>query len=76
MAGGLKYFQKHEGQIKLLKILLTGGGAAMPGLDRFIEEKIGLKTERGNPWRMIKNPPPERKSTLFTTSIGLAMRQL
>jgi len=76
MAGGLKYFQKHEGQIKLLKILLTGGGAAMPGLDRLIEEKIGLKTERGNPWRMIKNPPPDQKSTLFTASIGLAMRQL
>jgi len=72
---GLNYYKKHNEKAKISKIILTGGGAAMPGICGFFEEKIGIKTEVGNPWQAIKNPPKEKQTVIFTTAIGMAMRQ-
>jgi len=74
-ASGLNYYKKYNEKAKISKIILTGGGAAMPGLCSFLENKIGIKTEVGNPWQAIKNPPKEKQTVIFTAAIGMAMRQ-
>jgi len=74
----LNYYRKNrDDKVGLNKVILTGGGALMPGLRGFLEDKIGLRVELGDPWRMIKNPPSQAQvpKTLFTTAIGSAMRQ-
>lgn len=76
MAAALKFYQSRKEKTKISKIILAGGGASMPGLCGFLEDKIGLKTELGNPWQAVKNPPKTEESLQYTTAIGLAMRQI
>ena len=76
IAAALKYYQSHKEKAKIEKIVLVGGGASMPGLCGFLQEKTGIRTELGNPWQSIKNPPKEKQGLQFTTAIGLAMRQV
>jgi len=73
---GIKYYQGHKGNKTISKILVVGGGAKMPGLTRYLTDKIKIKTELGNPWQMILNPPQDTSILQATTAIGLAMRQI
>lgn len=76
IASGIKYHQGHQEGVKISKILLSGGGASLEGLIKFIQNEIGLKTEYGDPWQKINNLPPDKNRFQFTTAIGLAMREL
>jgi len=76
IASSLKYYQSHKEKAKISKIILAGGGAAMPGLTSFIGDEIGIKTELGNPFQAILNPPSQEEALRYTTSIGLAMREV
>ena len=73
---GIKYYQGRKGKRTISKILVVGGGAKMPGLAEHLTEKTKIKTELGNPWQLIKNPPKSTDTLQATTAIGLAMRQL
>lgn len=76
IARAIKYYQSQKGEAGVSKILLTGGGAGLSGLVNFIQEGTGLKTERGNPWRRVTNPPKREDSFIFTTAVGLSMREI
>jgi type IV pilus assembly protein PilM len=66
----------------LHEILLTGGGANLPGLDQaFLRFFDNVHIQRGNPWANILPPgknvrPPLnlQESVLFSTALGLALR--
>ena len=67
-------------QKEVKKIILTGGGALMTNLDRFISRQLKMEVSIGNPWI---NFPPKRIKNLslsnsisYTTAIGLALRNL
>lgn len=68
---------------KNIKILLSGGGANLKGLDSFFQENTKMETSLANPWinilpAVVKHPlqiPPE-ESLEYRTAIGLAMRGL
>lgn len=76
ISSGIKYYQGHKEGAKITKIILTGGGASLTGLVKFIQNEIGIKTECGDPWQKVMNPPPDKNKLQFTTAIGLAMRKI
>lgn len=74
ITNAIKNYKGHFGQDKeILLIKLCGGGANMKGLGPFLEESLGIKTEVGNPFKKIENPPPS-PALEYTTAIGLAER--
>jgi len=82
----LHYYQTHSSHEHLApdnqgvsKILLCGGGSNLKGLPEFLEQKIKIPVELGNPWINIlteKEKPtmPLSKSMAYTTALGLALR--
>ena len=82
----LNYFRshptpEHSNRPLISKIILCGGGANLAGLDEFLQEKLHLPVDIGNPWVNILKPPisevpeiPYEESIAFTTALGLALR--
>ncbi|MBD3208720.1 MAG: type IV pilus assembly protein PilM [Candidatus Nealsonbacteria bacterium] len=82
----LHYYQTHSSHEHLppdnqgvSKILLCGGGSNLKGLPEFLEQKINIPVELGNPWVNIlteeeKPTMPLSKSMAYTTALGLALR--
>lgn len=80
---GIRYFSSSEDSKTLNKILLGGGGAAIPGLKEFVAERTGVETDTVNPFRLI---PCDSKvfgesgisvslSNIYAPALGLAMRK-
>ncbi len=65
-------------------ILLTGGGANLPGLEAVILKYFdNVNIQRGNPWVNILSPGKSKHPTLslkesvhFSTALGLALRKI
>lgn len=84
----LEYFHSHPTpqhcrQPLIKKIITCGGGANLAGLDEFLEDKLKISVQTGNPWVNILEPPlaevpelPYEESVAFTTALGLALRGL
>ena len=73
------YNTKYKNESPISQILLTGGGAGLPGIDLFLVKSIGLETVIANPWKMLSiarvpdvlHPyAPE-----YATAIGLALKE-
>lgn len=66
------------------EILLTGGGANVPGLDKaFLKHFENVHVQRGNPWVNVlgdngstRVPMDVKESIRYSTALGLAMRQV
>ncbi|NTU69763.1 pilus assembly protein PilM, partial [bacterium] len=65
---------------EIKKIIVTGGNAHFPGMTEFLADYFRIKTEIGNPWTNVTAYPlkamPKLKASLYTTAIGLALREL
>jgi len=66
---------------EIKKILLCGEGANLKGLTNFLERRLGIPVEYGNPWINVfpggKKKIPKllfEKSLKYTTVLGLALR--
>lgn len=73
------YFQK-SGK-KVIKFILTGGTAALPGLVEYFVEKFGREIRIGDPFKDIEYPPIlapilREIGPSFAVAVGLAMREL
>lgn len=78
-------FEFYETQSKgrsVERILLSGGGARLNGLDKFLADKFGLTVEFANPFRQVQVPTKgpfealiESNATAFGVSMGLALRK-
>ncbi len=75
----ITFFQEKNTSLKVEKIILTGGTAALPGLPLYIANSTGLTVEIGNAWQNISYPA-ELESSLaslslsYGTAIGLSLR--
>lgn len=79
------YFSDEASSGSIDKLILTGGGSQMPGLDRYLEKKLKIKTERGRSLgklNLSKTMDPEGSRQMIEHEpamgvlIGLAMRGL
>lgn len=68
----------HQG---IEKILVSGGGANLKGLIKFLREQLQIPVGLANPWVNILPPPlkglpelPFEESLKYATAIGLALR--
>lgn len=68
---------------KVEKIILSGGGASLKGIEEFLSKKLNICVEIGDPWinfsNKIKNkisPDFTKKSLSFVTSLGLSLTKI
>lgn len=60
-------------------IILSGGTSAMFGLDKYFSETLGIKVEKGDPWKNLEydkrlEDSVKKMGASFSVAIGLAMR--
>ncbi|GBD93672.1 competence protein A [bacterium BMS3Abin05] len=72
--------QIHE---SVSKIILSGGGALLTGIDAYLSEKIGIAVEKSNPFESVymdgdafDTEELTQVAPIFSTAIGLAKSQL
>ena len=63
------------------KIVLSGGSAFLPNLDKYLSETLKIKVIIGDPWHRLTYPRALRPilnelAPRFAISIGLALREL
>lgn len=75
----LNFYYSHFGNAnKITRIIMCGGGAALPKLNEILSTKLNLPVAPGNPWKnlflkkSIELPPETALS--YATAIGLALR--
>lgn len=66
---------------KIEKIILTGGGAALPNLKEYLARQLALRVYIGDPWARVIYPEELRPvldeiGPKFSIAIGLAMREI
>lgn len=66
---------------KIERVILSGGGANLLGLDKYFEKQINLPTVTGNPFLRVDYPPTVEPfvgglGPTFSVAIGLGLREL
>jgi type IV pilus assembly protein PilM len=75
----IKFFQGRYNDVKLERIIMTGGASSLPEFPLHIANKFGINVEIGNAWRNVSYGP-ERQNELmavsnhFGVAVGLAER--
>ncbi len=75
----ISFYQNNtDDPIEIKKIILTGGGAQMPGINDYLSSALKLPVTTANPLLKL-NPQsklslPKEKIQSFTTAIGLALK--
>ncbi len=76
----IKFFQARYKDVKLDRIVMTGGASALPEFPLYIANKFGINVEIGNAWRNVQFSM-ERQNELmavsnhFGVAVGLAERR-
>ena len=75
----MRYFEERapSRHRKINKIIVTGGGASLRGLDEYLSRQLGIPAQRLNPWPNIDfgdlQPPTELASSMYVTAAGEAV---
>jgi type IV pilus assembly protein PilM len=75
----IKFFQARYGDVKLDRVIVTGGASALPEFPLYIANKFGLNVEIGNAWRNVSFAADRQNELLavsnhFGVAAGLAER--
>jgi len=75
----IKFFQTRYTDVKLERIIVTGGASTLPEFPLYIANKFGISVEIGNAWRNVAFPPEKQNELLsvsshFAVAAGLAER--
>lgn len=79
----LRYFSVSDSSGKPVRILLTGGGASLPGLAKSMAERLSLEVELHKPFDCVEYDPAligggsnlEGLCNIYAPALGLAMRR-
>jgi len=76
----IKFFQTRYPNVKLDRIVVTGGASTLPEFPLYIANKFGINVEVGNAWRNVAFPADRQNELLavsnhFSVAAGLAERQ-
>lgn len=75
-----EYMRARIGELQVEKLILTGGGALLPNIDKFFSLELGIPTEIGDPLKGLEINPRlsplyiKEISPLLSPAIGLALR--
>jgi type IV pilus assembly protein PilM len=77
----IKFFSTRYPEVKLDRIVVTGGASALAEFPLYIANKFGLNVEIGNAWRNVSFPPERQNELLsisnhFSVAAGLAERNI
>ncbi len=53
--------------------ILSGGGAQLTGIEKFLEKQLGAPVSMGDPWRGIKLPQGFKRDRYFDTQFAVAL---
>jgi type IV pilus assembly protein PilM len=71
------YNEKISKDNAITKILVSGGGANLPGVTEILTEKLGIPAAIGNPWANISvypiKPLPKNEAVAYTNAVGLSL---
>lgn len=73
-------FQKKHNKV-ITKVILTGGGSTMKGLQDFVQKQLEIETELANPFAHLQAPAfledvLKEAGPDFAVAVGLALRKL
>lgn len=76
----IKFFQSRYPNIKIERIIVTGGASTLPEFPLYLANKFGISVEIGNAWRNVSSPSSQHNELLavsynFGVAAGLAERQ-
>jgi len=73
------YTGKYKNDSPISQMLITGGGASLPGLAVYFAQNLGIEAVMANPWKTlnIQQVPQqiESKGPEFAIAVGLAMKE-
>ncbi|HET6383566.1 MAG TPA: type IV pilus assembly protein PilM [Armatimonadota bacterium] len=79
----LEYYRSHNQSLPLSKLILCGGSARMPNLDKFLENELGISVQIANPLASATVNMPgapqswlDDISPLLAVSMGLGEREV
>ncbi len=78
-----RIIQAHETQNKqrqVKRVVLTGGGAQLPGIVKYVADALGLEVQEADPWFGISTDPSLKSKLIsegpaYSVAVGLALRQ-
>ncbi|HUC87902.1 MAG TPA: type IV pilus assembly protein PilM [Candidatus Binatia bacterium] len=76
----IKFFETRYNNVKLERIIVTGGASVLPEFPLYLANKFGINVEIGNAWRNVSFAPDRQNELLaisnqFSIAAGLAERQ-
>ena len=76
----IKFFQARYKDVKLSKIVMTGGASALPEFPLYIANKFSISVEIGNSWRNVQFSMDRQNELMalsnhFGVAVGLAERK-
>jgi type IV pilus assembly protein PilM len=73
------YNEKYKNEQPITQMLLTGGGASLPGLPVYFAQNLGVEAVLANPWKLlnIQGVPQavEANGPEFSVAVGLALKE-
>jgi type IV pilus assembly protein PilM len=73
------YAEKYKNESPISQVLLTGGGANLPGIAVYFAQDIGLETVIANPWKQLNVQAVPRDVDMrgpeYTVAVGLAIKE-
>ncbi len=81
MDKSIKFFQTRYPEMKIERIIMTGGASALPDFPLYVANKFGMNVEIGNAWRNVSFPADRQNELLaasnhFGVAAGLAERDI
>ncbi|MBI1919018.1 type IV pilus assembly protein PilM [Candidatus Microgenomates bacterium] len=76
----ISFYQNKQLNSEIKRIIISGGGAKLPGLAIFFADSLGIEAELGNPWKHIKVDPKTfetfaSRAPAYVVATGLALRE-
>lgn len=79
MSRVIQVYQAKNPQNPIKRVVLSGGGAKLPGLVVYLAEKLGLEVQEADPWYFLEKDPKlqaklSEEAPFYSVAMGLALR--
>ncbi len=71
----LRFFNNEQPNTPVSRIVLTGGGAQMPGIVNYFSQLTSTETLLASPFATVSGKIPEENQQAYIVCVGLMMRQ-